>query len=195
MATGMERVLAEIGAILDRLGVRYAVGGSVASSLYGEPRATNDIDLGLDLKLSDIRPLLKALTPGWFVEPGAVERATANNDMFQVLHEAELFKVDLYVAELHNPLDRLGLERRRRIDLADGSPVWFASPEDVILRKLDWERLSGGVLTNQRRDVQGILRWQAGKLDLVTLRKEARSLGLAEALESCLRTAGLEPGT
>ena len=194
MATSIERVLAELSTILDGLGIRYAVGGSVASSLYGEPRTTNDIDVSMDLRLTDIRPLLKALDAGWFVEPAAVERATAHNDMFQLLHEPTMFTVDVYVAELNDPLDRTGLERRRVVALADGSKVWFASPEDVVLRKLDWWRRSGGVLTRQLRDVRAILRWQSTRLDLATLRREAEAMGLRAVLEECLRASEGESG-
>jgi hypothetical protein len=68
--------------------------------------------------------------------------------------------------------------------------VWFLSPEDVVRRKLAWERLSGGVLTHQRRDVLGVLKAMRGRLDLEYLRKVASSVGLRSALDDCLESAG-----
>ena len=69
--------------------------------------------------------------------------------------------------------------------------VWFTSPEDTILRKLDWFRRSGGVLERQLRDVAGVLKACGEDLDLTYLRAAAVSLALDEQLERSLEEAGL----
>ena len=47
-------VALRVAAAIEKCGGRYFVGGSLASAFQGEPRATNDIDLVVDLPLSKI---------------------------------------------------------------------------------------------------------------------------------------------
>jgi hypothetical protein len=90
------------------------------------------------------------------------------------------------------PLDSRQMQRRRTIALGEsGQTAAFTSPEDVVLRKLDWLRLSGGVLERQWRDVLGVLKVQRQRLDLVYLRETARRLGLSEMLDRALTESGL----
>lgn len=193
MLTELERVLVELGAVLDRLDLQHAVGGSVASSRYGELRSTNDVDVLVQLPPAKAEGLVQALAAPWSVEASAVQRALARRDMFQAYHMAAFMKVDLYVADPRRLLDALTLEHRKRVPVggAEGGSICFSTAEDIVLRKLDWLRLSGGVLERQRRDVLGVLKGVGPDLDLGYLRATAGQLGLTEALESCLKDAGL----
>ena len=155
-------LVVRIAAILDDLDIPYALGGSVASSFFGEPRATADVDIAIRLNAESGESFL--------------ERVLAE---FYVPTESAL-------------LDRRQLERRVLIPLPDvPAGLWVTSPEDQVLRKLDWYRMGGSVSDRQWRDVVGIiivrgaaldldyLRDTAGELDLLALREEA----IADAVE------------
>ncbi len=195
MITDIERLLLAVSTRLEALGLAYAVGGSVASTRYGEPRGTNDLDLLLDLPGGKLGDLVRAIQGEWYVPEEAVRRAWRTCGSFNLIHEAWMDKVDFFLLS-DDPLDRDTLARRvaLRIGGPAGSDVWFSSAENIVLRKLERERRSGGVLTNQRRDVLGVLKGVGSALDLPYLRRQADLYRLRDILDSCLRDAGLEAG-
>jgi len=91
------------------------------------------------------------------------------------------------------PFDRAQLEGSRPSPALEGSGrrVIVSSPEDLILRKLDWYRQGGGVSDRQWRDVLGALEVQAERLDLAQLRHWPATLELAELLEQALSESGI----
>jgi hypothetical protein len=127
---------------LERLELPYCITGSVAASIYGEPRLTADIDVVLLLRTQDIARLCVAFPEeSYYVPPietllAEVERRT--HGMFNLIHHVTQFKADIYVAA-SDSLHRWALDNRRRIDL-DGSGMWVAPPEYVIIRKLEYFR-------------------------------------------------------
>lgn len=130
---------------LERLGLRYCITGSVAASVYGEPRLTADIDVVLLLGPADLA-MLKGQFPetDYYVPPDEVLRAAVQRGagrMFTVIHHRSQFKADIYVAT-GDPLHDWALAHRRRIDLS-GSGAWIAPPEYVVLRKLEYLREGG----------------------------------------------------
>jgi len=64
-----------VARVLDRLGVAYFLGGSLASSLQGEPRATNDIDLVVELGEEQVEAFAAALGPDFEVDEPALRAA------------------------------------------------------------------------------------------------------------------------
>jgi hypothetical protein len=178
-----------VAAILDEVAVPYVIGGSVASSFHGEPRATNDLDVLVDLRPDRVPALVRALRPTFEVWEDTVLDAVRRGRSFSAIHVEELWKVDFFVAGRER-LDRLQLERGVAVRLA-GRSVRMCSAEDIVLRKLEWNRRSGGVLERQLRDVVGVLKARRDALDLGYLHETARALGLADLLERCLRDAGL----
>lgn len=123
-----------VAAALDGLGVAYHLGGSLASSIHGEPRATNDIDLVVDLHRDAVAPLADALGGDFAIEVGDV-----------------------------------------------GETLFVKSAEDIVLRKLLWFRMHGGVSERQWRDVVQVLRLNRGLLDESVFSEWAPALGLTEA--------------
>jgi len=142
-----EIALLELARVLDTISADYAVGGSIASGHHGEIRATNDIDVLVELGPRDVRALADALGTGWHVDEEAMRQAVQGGGSFSVLHLQSMVKVDFFVAT-DARLDRLQLSRRVQVRLGAGADraVWFTSPEDTILRKLEWYRRSEGVL-------------------------------------------------
>jgi hypothetical protein len=168
---------------LERLGLPYCITGSVASSVYGEPRLTVDIDVVLLLAATDV-DLLRAAFPEneYYVPPEETIRqqlAPASHGMFNLLHHATQFKADIYVAG-DDPLHGWSLRERRRIDL-EGSGAWIAPPEYVILRKLEYLREGGS--DKHVRDIRFIV--AATALDRGFLDAQVAERGLEEQWRRC----------
>lgn len=192
MVVHPEAALLELARILDAAGIVYAVGGSVASGHHGEIRATNDIDLLVELGLREAQALREELGAEWHVDSEALRAAAVGDGSVSILHLEHMVKVDLFPAT-EARLDRLQLDRRVAVHLGEQSEqvVWFTSPEDTILRKLEWYRRSEGMLERQLRDVAGVLKTLRSELDLAYLRAAARELALDELLERALEGADL----
>jgi hypothetical protein len=168
---------------LERLGLPYCVTGSVAASVYGEPRLTADIDVVLLLGGGDIAALRAAFPEDrYYVPPDETLRlatARAARGMFNLIHHATQFKADIYVAA-GDPLHAWALAQRRRIAL-EGGAMWLAPPEYVILRKLEYLREGGP--DKHVRDIRFIL---AGTpIDRAFLDREVARLGLAAEWQRC----------
>jgi len=185
------RVVGRITEVLESLGVRYVVGGSLASSMYGVPRATQDVDLAADLDAEHLEPLLAALAGEFYVSPEAAADAIRTRTSFNVIHLATMFKADIFVADA-SPWAAMQLQRGRE-EVFESTRVRFASPEDVVLHKLGWFRLGNEISDRQWSDVLGVLRTQAGQLDEAYIDRWAEALGVRELLERARREAPLPP--
>lgn len=160
----------------------YFLGGSLASSLQGEPRATNDIDFVVDLQPSQVEPLKEALGGDFEVDTEALREAVMRRTSWNIFHLPTVTKVDLFPLR-PGAFDRSEFSRRRRVVLAAGGKgLYIKSPEDSVLRKLLWFREGGEVSSTQWRDVVQILRLAAGTLDETYLREWAGQLGVQELL-------------
>ena len=168
---------------LERLGLPYCVTGSVAASVYGEPRLTADIDVVLLLGIQDIAALRSAFPDtAYYVPPDEtlrLELARDTRGMFNLIHHASQFKADIYLAA-RDPLHAWALQHRRRITLGE-SGAWIAPPEYVILRKLEYLREGGQ--DKHVRDIRFIL--AASAVDRVFVEAEVARLGLQTQWRQC----------
>lgn len=174
---------------LERLGVPYYVGGSVASSAYGHMRTTQDADLIADLKAEHVAPLVRALGDDYYISPTAALEAIGRRSSFNLIHYATMFKVDLFVSKLR-PYDRAAFMRvrKQRLDRENTeSEFCLASPEDVVLSKLEWFRLGDEVSEKQWLDITKVLNVQQHALDRAYLTHWAAELGVADLLERAWR--------
>jgi hypothetical protein len=166
---------------LERCGVAYFLGGSLASSFQGEPRATNDIDLVVDLAPTQVGPFVAALGLDFDVDEEALRRAAEQRTSWNLVYAPAVTKVDLFI--LRDALfDRTEFARRRRIEVRAGESLFIKSPEDSVLRKLLWYRAGGETSDRQWRDVVQVLRQSRAVLDSAYLDDWAARLDLGGLL-------------
>jgi len=179
---------------LEGLGILYAVGGSLASSLHGVMRSTLDVDIVADMRLEHIQPLVAALSKDFYADDEMMRDAIEHHSSFNLVHYETAFKVDIFIQKLR-AFDKMQLERRRAsiITTDPEQSIYITSPEDTILAKLEWYRLGDEVSDRQWRDILGVLKTRAGELDLDYLHKWAKELKVSDLLERALNASDGTP--
>jgi hypothetical protein len=178
---------------LDALGIPYQIVGSVASSAYGIARATLDVDLTADFIGSQVSPLCERLRNEFYLDEDRVRDAAERRSSFNAIHLESMVKVDVFVLKF-NAYDQAAFARRRVEDFGENlaaRTLCIASPEDVILTKLDWYHQGGRVSERQWNDVLGVLKVQHASLDMDYMNKWAETLGLSDLLTQALCDAGI----
>jgi hypothetical protein len=173
---------------LERSAIPYALVGSVASSIYGEPRATNDVDLVIQVVKEDAQRLTAAFASDRFYVPPdevvLVELARSHGAHLKIIALDSMTKADLYPL----PLAQQDWFHRRRAVAVGEKQVWLAAPEVVILHKLLFHREGGG--EKHLRDIRVMLATLGAELDRPWLLAEAARLGLVLPTE---RAQSIEP--
>ena len=182
-----------VATAIEGAGGRYFVGGSLASSVQGEPRATNDIDLVVDLPLGRCAAFVDALGTDFEADVAGLRQAVADGGSYNIFYLPLVTKIDVFGLG-RAPYDEIEFSRRREIVIRpSGARLWFKSPEDSVLRKLSWFREGGGVSEKQWRDVVSVLRISRDVLDRAYLETWARRLHLEELLERAMGDARSAP--
>jgi hypothetical protein len=173
---------------LERLGIPYAVGGSLASSLHGVMRSTLDVDIVADMQPEHILPLVEVLSKEFYADDEMMRDAIEHQSSFNLIHYETAFKVDVFIRK-SRPFDQMQLDRRRLSVIANNpeESVYVTSPEDTVLAKLEWYRMGGEVSDRQWHDIIGVLKTRAGELNLEYLRKWAAELNVRDLLERALK--------
>lgn len=177
--------------LLETLGLRYTVGGSLASSMSGEPRSTLDVDMVVAIQEVDIDPLVAALAAEFYVSEEALRRAVRERSTANVIHQLTSIKIDLFVMG-STPLDEIQLARRRRVQVASDPDrfLYVHPPEDILLQKLRWFRRGGEASDRQWRDIAGIVHVQGNRLDRDYLERTAPLIGVDDLLRRALGEKG-----
>lgn len=155
--------LTRITTALEMHGIPYMLTGSVASSLYGVPRATNDVDIVIAPQREQLLALVQMFQRLRLTV--ANEHAIAafrDRGQFNVIDFPSGYKVDLIVRK-DREFSVTEFDRRDTYEV-DGMRLTIASPEDVLIAKLEWAKL--GDSERQIVDAAGILEVQGGSLDL-----------------------------
>jgi hypothetical protein len=187
------QVSREVTEVLERLGVPYLLAGSLASSVHGIPRSTQDADLVAALEDRHVGPLVAALAGAFYIDEERARDAVRRRASFNVIHLGTMLKVDLFVLT-DDPLARQEMARRQLFELIPGSSALpVATAEDTVLQKLHWYRRGGGVSDRQWTDILGVLKVQRGRLDLAYLQQGATHLEVEDLLDRVLVEAGIAP--
>jgi hypothetical protein len=121
----MQTNFREIVEALDRLQIRYYVGGSVASSYYGSWRRTQDVDVILDIRPDQIRTLAKLLAQDYFIDADAWIDSFRHGQAFNLFYQPTFTKIDVMPLQTAHRKEE---ERRAQPQiLLAGAPL-FAFP-------------------------------------------------------------------
>jgi hypothetical protein len=179
-------LLNHVVSILDTAGIEFMVTGSIVSSLQGEPRSTHDVDLIANLSFSQGEALLAAFSaPDYYLAESSVRDAIQRGSIFNLLANKQGDKVVFWMLK-PDPFDRSRFARRTKIDF-EGTALNVSTPEDTILAKFVWSKLSGGS-EKQFHDALRVYELQFANLDLAYLDSWARDLGVSDLMER-LKTA------
>jgi hypothetical protein len=177
---------------LESLGVPYLLGGSLAVSFHGIPRATRDADLVAGLESRQVHALAAALKDQFYLDEERMLDGVRRRSSFNLIHFATGLKVDIFVPG-DEAFARSEMSRRRSVTLPTETDLSLqvASPEDLVIQKLRWFRLGGEVSEQQWNDLLGVLKVQGNKLDAEYLDRWAAELGLSGLLGRARGDAGL----
>lgn len=171
---------------LQRLNVPYAIVGSFASSVWGESRLTQDIDIVVDLKPQQVASICNAFPdPEFYVSRVAAEEAVARSGQFNVINPSSGNKIDFMVAG-HTDWAVAQLKRSKCVALFPDQNAQVAAPEDVILGKLVYYREGGS--EKHLRDIAGMLKFSGDMIDRAYVDQFAQRLGVADMWDAVLNS-------
>jgi hypothetical protein len=174
----------------EKLKIPYFVTGSIASITYGEPRFTNDIDIVADIKDWDIPGLIHCFPEHeYYIDADSINQAIQFKSQFNIIHLSSGLKIDVMIKK-KTFFDNSRFSRIKRLRLEE-KEINFASPEDVILKKMEYYKM--GSSEKHLRDITGILKIYKGKIDLDYLKNWISIFDLIEIWEAIeKRLAGNE---
>jgi YbbR domain-containing protein len=182
------RVINKVAQIFQKHGIDYLVGGSLASSLHGIPRATQDVDIVADLSGKDIGKIAELLSVGFFVDEEMMKKAVSRKASFNIIEKENIFKVDIFVMGF----DEASItEMSRRVPYQindDNQSVYICSAEDIIAHKLYWYKLAEGISERQWNDALNVIKVQKNRLDIEYLKQVCSARGVTELLEKALQS-------
>lgn len=182
-------LLRRVVAHLEAAGIPFMLTGSVAAAWHGAGRATMDVDLVIEATPDQLRTLVASLAgPDIYVSAEAALEALEHESMFNVVETTTGWKADLIIRKAR-PFSLAEFARRRPIEF-DGTRLWVATLEDMIIAKLEWAGLGGSA--RQLEDVSALLRIAAGQLDRAYLDRWVVELGLSKQWQAAEQMSQVE---
>jgi hypothetical protein len=180
-----------IAEIFENLQIPYFIGGSVASSLWGESRATLDVDVVADLKREQVDDFVATVESLFYVSKEAIQEAINCQSSFNLIHFDTNEKIDIFILR-QNPLAQSEMSRKCLQQVEEkGRYLYLATPEDIIIQKLIWYVAGNYLSDRQWRDVLGVLKTQSTQLDFDYLHHWAEVENLSNLLNKALVESGL----
>jgi len=165
----------------EKLKIPYFITGSIASMTYGEPRFTNDIDMVADIKDWDIPGLLHYFPEeDYYLDGESIDQAIKAKTQFNIIHLSSGLKIDVMVKR-NAFFDNSRFSRIKRLKLEE-KEINFASPEDVIIKKMEFYKMGGS--EKHLRDITGIMKIYKGKIDFQYLNHWISIFNLFEIWEA-----------
>jgi hypothetical protein len=179
--------------ILDDLNIRYAIGGSLASSVHGQARYTQDANINVEPFPGKERLFaLRFPSEEYYVDEVMIRDAVTRRASFNILHLFTGFKIDIFVQK-NRPFDKEVLARRIKTPVFGESEGEFGliTAEDTILLKLEWYRLGGEISDRQWNDILGVMKTQSDRLDTAYLDHWAVEICVKDLFDRVRTQAGL----
>jgi hypothetical protein len=163
---------------LEKLRIPYFITGAVASIAYGEPRLTNDIDVVAEVKDEAIDEL-KGCFPEqeYYFDLDAAREAIKSRRQFNIIHPASGLKIDVMISQ-QDAFDKSRFARIKRLRSVEDTEANFASPEDVIIKKMEYYK--EGASEKHIRDIMGMLKISGEMIDLEYISAWAKRLNLGK---------------
>jgi hypothetical protein len=159
-----QELLKKVILALESAGIEYMVSGSIASSLQGEPRLTHDIDVVLAIQEPKVGLLVGSFPPPeYYLDENSILDAIRKKGVFNLIDVNSGDKVDFWILT-DEPFDSSRFKRKYAQEVM-GLELVVSSPEDTILIKLKWARLSEGS-EKQYTDALRVYEVQFEKLDM-----------------------------
>jgi len=164
---------------LERTGIPYAITGSWVVSAYGILRATHDLDVVIAVKGDEAARIVSAFpSPPYYADEAAIVEALIRQSFFNIIDGDSTLKIDFWPLK-DDAYSQEQFLRRRRVTM-EGRQVWTLTPEDIILAKLLWIKMSDS--ERQWRDVKSVWALKQSDLDSTYLRLWAARLSVADLL-------------
>jgi hypothetical protein len=176
---------------LNQARIEYMLVGSMASNYWGIPRSTHDIDFVVQYSDADVPSIVKLFEGDFFIQEISVRSALKPPYQFNALDNRSALKVDFFrLAGDAYELERFN--RRRQVTIL-GQPAFLAAPEDIVLHKFRWYKISPS--DRQLTDAAGILSVSGDIIDDEYLDHWAGEIGVTDLLQQVRsgRTAGGKP--
>lgn len=167
----------QIAARLHKSKIPYMLTGSMAQAVYSTPRMTRDIDIIIEISLTDVDQFVELFANDCYIDKDSVKQAILKDGMFNIIHNDSLIKADFIIRK--NDIYRKNeFSRKQTIDI-EGTTINVVAPEDLILSKLLWGKNSQSEF--QFRDVTQLIQ-SIPELNWDYLKKWALTLGIDKLL-------------
>jgi hypothetical protein len=178
----MEDVLVQILELFEKHQISYMIAGSFASNIHGTPRTTYDADVVIDTNKESLNAFIAEIEESFYVSEEAALEALARQGMFNIIHLETGFKID-FIFKKSRDYSREEFKRRNQYTFSDNK-FWFASPEDVILTKLEW--CKQGQSERQFEDALNVAKVQKDSLDLEYIKKWAKEINIIDLVNELI---------
>jgi hypothetical protein len=158
------------------------VTGSMATSYWGVPRLTHDLDFVLVMQPTDVDKVVSEFREGFFLQPESVRHAFQPPYQFNAIDEQSSFKIDFWLLR-DNAFEQHMFNRRVAVKMF-GTEAWVATPEDMILHKLYWHSITPS--ERQLQDAAGVFKLRRDSLDVGYLHQWANPLNVETELQDLL---------
>lgn len=176
--------------VLERLDIPYMVVGGYATTVYGEPRMTVDVDIVVDMRWEHVPALVAAFpSPDYYVSEESIRDSLVRRYPFNIIETNTAAKIDM-VPLPGDVFTHIAFGRRQRIEYVEGHSATFITPEDVIVAKLLAHKNTES--DKHLRDAQGVLTVQWGDLDLDLIRRTCQMSEVLDTFEMILEAARRE---
>ena len=184
-----QEIFSEIIDILENNDIPYMIGGSVASIAYGEPRMTLDMDVVVDMDITQVKKFVDSLKSDYYADINTIIDAINNKGHFNVIQSEMGVKIDFYILK-NSPFDQEGFEGRHQEAFDNKRQASFATPEYIILKKLEWFKM--GESQKHLNDIKGILKISGNKLNLLYIDEWAFRIGVSDIWQKIKKEHGKE---